>query len=162
MRREIKRLRRTFKIASDTDPYKYAGVRFITVDAGRERLSGIVGNYSIPKPTPDSPVFALFKGEELVGNKRGFLSISDMKTFIDGAFSTEIKKMVKERDKELVRSTERAKRAAYRRSYRYYYGSPYYYGRPWYPGGYWGYGGPWGYRYGRPGIGIRFGVGGYY
>ena len=73
-RKKMKTQQKTFRIASDTDPYKYAGVRFISVDVNREKLTGLIGKYRIAKPKPDNPVFALFKGGNLVTTKSGFLS----------------------------------------------------------------------------------------
>ena len=150
IRRKTKDMQRELKSVSDSRQYRYAEVTFVSVYTDKEELIGISDQYSIPRPTPDSPVLALFKGGSLVATARGFLRSSDISKMINTYFGQKIAKIRKEKDEDLKRREKRAKIRAYNRAYTYPY---------------WGWGGGWGYPYygGRwygPGWGIGWGRGG--
>jgi len=170
LRKKIKIAKRSFRDVSKTNKYKYAGVNFIYVNTKKEELAGVADRHRVASPKPNSPTVALFRGGRLVTSARGFLSSLDVSKMIDNYFGAEIEKVTKEKERELSRRKEDAKRRAYERSHRYPYGDGYYgYGWPWYRR-WWG--GPY-YRYHRyygpyrshyyhsPGFGFGIGFGHY-
>ncbi len=147
--RKLKNAKRMFKMISSSYPYDYAQVLFITVNASKERIGGALSSYNIPLPTPDQPIFALFRGGKLVAVKKGFLIRRQVKEFIDSHLKSDIAEATKQRDVEEQRRLKAAKRRAYDRAYRW---GPYWYGVGWpyYSWGYYGwpyYGYSWGWPY---------------
>jgi len=151
LRQKIRDQIRDLRSASNTSPYRYAGVDFYSVDVAKRQDLADAAKLYRAQPAADNVAFALFKTGQQVTSRFGFMSPGQISDFIDQYLKDDIDEIVERKDEKLARKKQEAEIRAYNRSYRYPYwgaGWGWGYGWPYYRRWYWGrpYWGGWGWR----------------